>query len=166
MKYVIGLDIGIASVGWSVINLERNKIEDLGVRIFPAPEHPRDGSSLAKKRREAGGARKRIQRKRTRLLAIRQLFQEHGVLSLQKMDALFQSPLDKNPYEIRVDALSRRLSETEWFQALYHIAKHRGFQSTKKTPANSKEKEKEEGALLEGIKNNVSLLHERSETLF
>lgn len=160
MKHVIGLDIGIASVGWSVINLERNRIEDLGVRVFSAPEHPKDGSSLAKKRREAGGARKRIQRKRTRLLGIRQLFQEYGVLSLQEMDALFQSSLNKNPYEIRVDGLSRRLSSTEWFQALYHIAKHRGFQSTKKTPPNSKEKEKEEGALLEGIKNNASLLQE------
>jgi CRISPR-associated endonuclease Csn1 len=160
MKHVIGLDIGIASVGWSVINLERNRIEDLGVRVFPAPEHPRDGSSLAKKRREAGGARKRIQRKRTRLLGIRQLFQEYGILSLLEMDALFQRPLDKNPYEIRVDGLSRHLSSTEWFQALYHIAKHRGFQSTKKTPPNSKEKEKEEGALLEGIKSNASLLQE------
>lgn len=88
------------------------------------------------------------------------LFQEYGVLSLQEMDALFQRPLNKNPYEIRVDALSRRLTETEWFQALYHIAKHRGFQSNKKTMTTSKEKEKEEGALLEGIKSNSSLLQE------
>lgn len=38
MKYIIGLDCGIASVGWSVVSLENNQIVDFGIRTFPAPE--------------------------------------------------------------------------------------------------------------------------------
>lgn len=34
MRYTIGLDIGIASVGWAVINEDKSRIEDLGVRVF------------------------------------------------------------------------------------------------------------------------------------
>lgn len=37
MRYSLGLDIGTTSVGWAVINEDRNRIEDLGVRIFERP---------------------------------------------------------------------------------------------------------------------------------
>lgn len=49
-SYRIGLDIGIASVGWAV--LENNsqdepiRILDLGVRIFEAAEVPKTGAAL------------------------------------------------------------------------------------------------------------------------
>ena len=51
LNYRIGLDIGIASVGWAV--LENNthdepfRIIDLGVRIFDTAEQPKTGASLA-----------------------------------------------------------------------------------------------------------------------
>ncbi|TDY63095.1 CRISPR-associated Csn1 family endonuclease [Aminivibrio pyruvatiphilus] len=161
MKHTIGLDIGIASVGWSVINLDKNRIEDLGVRIFPAPEHPKDGSSLAKQRREASGTRKRNQRKTARLQKIQALFREEKILTSLEIENLLNAHSEKSPYELRTDALSRELSAPEWFRALYHIAKHRGFQSNKKIKAGSKEKEKEEGALLEGVKTNALLMAEK-----
>ena len=56
-SYRIGLDIGIASVGWAV--LENNsqdepiRILDLGVRIFEAAEVPKTGAALAAERRDA-----------------------------------------------------------------------------------------------------------------
>lgn len=63
MRYKIGLDIGMASVGWSVLELddsdEPKKILKMGSRIFEAAENPKDGSSLAKPRREARGIRRR-----------------------------------------------------------------------------------------------------------
>jgi len=71
MNYRLGLDIGITSVGWAV--LEHNeeeepvKIVDLGVRIFDRAENPKDGSSLARSRREARSARRRIRRHRHRI---------------------------------------------------------------------------------------------------
>ena len=37
-KYIIGADVGIGSVGWSVINLDEQRIEDFGVRLFDSGE--------------------------------------------------------------------------------------------------------------------------------
>ena len=31
MKYIIGLDLGINNVGWSIVNQETNEIVDCGV---------------------------------------------------------------------------------------------------------------------------------------
>ena len=44
MKYVIGMDIGIGSIGWSVIRSDADckRIEDFGVRIFDPGENAGD----------------------------------------------------------------------------------------------------------------------------
>lgn len=33
-KYSLGLDIGISSIGWAVLDLDKERIHDLGVRIL------------------------------------------------------------------------------------------------------------------------------------
>ena len=40
MNYIIGLDVGIGSIGWSVLrnDAECKRIEDFGVRIFDSGE--------------------------------------------------------------------------------------------------------------------------------
>nr|WP_294039230.1 hypothetical protein [uncultured Ruminococcus sp.] len=40
MKYIIGLDIGIGSVGWAVVRNDDDckRLEDFGVRIFESGE--------------------------------------------------------------------------------------------------------------------------------
>ena len=58
MRYTLGTDLGPTSVGWAVLDHDRNKIEALGVRLFPGAENPKDGSSLAEARRLARGARR------------------------------------------------------------------------------------------------------------
>ena len=63
MKYTIGLDIGVASVGWAVINNEESRIENLGVRIFKKAEDPKTGKSPNFDRRVARGSRKRLRRR-------------------------------------------------------------------------------------------------------
>lgn len=75
LNYAIGLDIGITSVGWAVINLDLNRIEDLGVRIFNAAEN-KDGSSLALPRRIARGRRRLLRRRVYRLKRVRRLIVE------------------------------------------------------------------------------------------
>lgn len=67
MRYTIGLDIGISSVGWAVINNEQNRIEDLGVRIFKIAEEP-DGKLLNLSRRKARNTRTRLRRKKIRMI--------------------------------------------------------------------------------------------------
>jgi CRISPR/Cas system Type II protein with McrA/HNH and RuvC-like nuclease domain len=55
---IIGLDIGIASVGWAVIT--PNRILNLGVRAFDKAETDKEGDSLNLKRRAARLMRHRI----------------------------------------------------------------------------------------------------------
>ena len=60
--YGIGLDIGVASVGWAVVGLngtgEPVGLHRLGVRIFDKAEQPKTGESLAAPRRMARGMRR------------------------------------------------------------------------------------------------------------
>ena len=59
-KYIVGLDIGISSVGWALLALDENdnpyRIIDVGSRIF-TPGEEASGDSKAKARREKRGAR-------------------------------------------------------------------------------------------------------------
>ena len=93
VKYAIGLDIGIESVGFSVLELDSNdqpfRIEKLGARIFDRAENPKDGSSLALPRREARGARRRLRRRRHRLERIRGLIVASGIISEEKLEKLY-----------------------------------------------------------------------------
>ncbi len=36
MKTILGLDLGVNSLGWAVISPDEHRIIDTGVRIFPA----------------------------------------------------------------------------------------------------------------------------------
>ena len=95
MHYTLGLDIGISSVGWAVLqNMsdgEPFKIEDLGVRIFEKAEQPKTGASLALSRREARGARRRLRRRRHRKERVKALLQETGCIDREELEALLEA---------------------------------------------------------------------------
>lgn len=82
--YRLGLDIGIKSVGWCVLECDEQgepiQINALNSRIFDAAEHPKTGASLAEPRRTARGLRRRIRRKSLRLERIRQLFKNNQII--------------------------------------------------------------------------------------
>ena len=88
MGYRIGLDIGIASVGWAVIENneigEPKRIIDLGTRIFDAAENLKDGSPLAKERRDARGLRRRLRRKKHRVERTKRLLERYNIISWKK----------------------------------------------------------------------------------
>lgn len=48
LNYILGLDLGIASVGWAVIEIDENespiRLIDIGVRTFEGAEVPKTGS--------------------------------------------------------------------------------------------------------------------------
>lgn len=157
MRYSLGLDIGIASVGWAVHNLDRKRIEDLGARAFNAAENPKNQSPLAEPRRLARGARRRLRRKRGRIRAARDLFIQYGLIAEQSRDSAFAVTNGKPcPWQIRAEALDRPLSGEEFARALLHIVKHRGFKSNRKTA-----KDTEEGKMLAGIARNQKIMAER-----
>lgn len=162
MRYSLGLDIGTTSVGWAVINEDRNRIEDLGVRIFERPENPKNGESLAKPRRDSRSTRHRLKRRRQRLNNLKHFFINQQFLTNEEIQDLLnpsktaEQKAQFDPYQLREKAINSQVSPTELFVALYHIAKRRGYKSNrKKVEENSKE---ESGRVLMAIKQNKALL--------
>lgn len=157
LRYSLGLDIGISSVGWAVINNDLERIERMGVRAFDRAENP-DGSSLAAPRREARSARRRLRRRRYRVARVRDFIQKKGLLTKVEMARLFDwSPEDLDIWLVRVKGIERKLSDREFARVLIHLAKNRGFKSNRK----SEKKESETGAVLSAVKENTELMEEK-----
>ncbi len=157
MRYTIGLDIGIASVGWAVINNDKSRIEDLGVRIFKKAEET-DGKELNLARREARGARRRIRRRATRMSKVKKLFIEYNLVSQQELETLYiLTSEDKDIWTLRAKGLDKLLNRKEWARVLTSIAKRRGYKSNRKTD----EEDKEVGKLSKGTLENKRILEEK-----
>jgi CRISPR-associated endonuclease Csn1 len=120
----IGLDIGIASVGWSVLAPDR--IVALGVRAFDKAETAKEGESLNLARRTARLMRRRLQRRAWRQTKVARLLKREGLIA----DAHYfhdQLPAPISPWRLRVEGLDRLLTPEEWARVVYHLCKHRGF---------------------------------------
>lgn len=147
--YDLGLDIGIASVGAALV--ADDHIVALHVRTFDKAEMPKTGESPNTKRREARLTRRRLRRRRSRLSRLRKLFNEWGL----------PASLDNeghSPWRLRAEALERRMSPSEWAIVLYHLLKHRGFQSNRKADASESE---ESGLMLKSAHGNQHMIHEK-----
>ena len=158
MKYTIGLDIGIASIGWAVINNDKNRIEDLGVRIFKKAEET-DGKALNLARREARGMRRRIRRRKTRMKKIKETFVKYGLVSQEELENLYvltDSSIDV--WELRALGLEQKLDRKDWARVLTSIAKRRGYKSNRKTD----EEDKEVGKLSRGTQENKRILEDKN----
>lgn len=165
MKYSLGLDIGTSSVGWAVINEDKNRIEDLGVRIFERPENPKNGESLAAPRRTARSARRRLRRRRERLNFLKEFFISHKLLSKEDIVKLLtyeKGYSHADPYLLRAKAIHEKVSNSELFVALYHIAKRRGYKSNRKAVEAA---DKESGQVLSAIKSNQPLLSRNNNSV-
>ena len=142
---ILGLDGGIASIGWAMIEMgdgdddQWGRIIGAGTWMFDTPETDKERRPKSQIRREKRGLRRIIRRRSQRMSAIRHLLAEHGLLPGAASDALKQPGYD--PWEIRIAGLDRLLTPIEWAVSLGHIARHRGFKSNSKSAntANSAE---------------------------
>ena len=159
LKYSLGLDIGTASIGWAVIDEDKKRIHDVGVRIFEKPEDPKSGKSLAEPRRTARSTRRRLKRRRQRLNALKEFFISHQLLDRRTLEQLLLPENKHNPYEIRERAMSDKVSNEELFVALYNIAKRRGYKSNRKS---LEEKDSEGSRVLSAISENKAILADYS----
>lgn len=113
--YILGLDIGITSVGYGLINSETKEIIDAGVRLFnEAKVENNEG------RRSKRGTRRLKRRRKFRLQNIKHLLSNYGLIE-------GEIATSTNPYEIRVKGLTEELSKEEFVIALLHLGKRRGI---------------------------------------
>ena len=161
INYILGLDIGIASVGWAMVEIDEEekpiRLIDLGVRVFECAEVPKTGDSLAAARRLARSVRRLTRRRAHRLLRARRLLKREGVLQAADFDenSLIKS-LPNTPWQLRAAALDHKLTPLEWSAVLLHLIKHRGYLSQRKNEGETADKEL--GALLKGVADNAHAL--------
>lgn len=152
MKYRVGFDIGIKSVGYSVVENDETteepiRIVDLGVRTFDANEVDKTGESTAKDRRLLRGVRRRRRRKEFRFERMKKLLNSTFQLDYEKQVLDIQN---EDVYKIRANALDMPISNLELCKVILHILKYRGFKSNRKEITQSKE----EGQLKIAVEQN------------
>lgn len=152
MTYILGIDIGIASVGFAGVEIDQNEklvsIDFCGTHIFEAAENPKDGASLAAPRREKRGMRRVVNRRSQRKKQIRALLARHGLKDIESIDQSKKLGVILSPWDLRKAALERKLEDGEFARVLFHIAKRRGFQSNKK--GNTEENDTEGKKVING----------------
>ena len=178
-NYILGLDVGISSVGWGLLALDENdvpyKIIDVGSRIFSPGEVEKTGDSKAKERREKRGARRVVRRREFRLDRVRNLLYENNFLTgnvtgdlvsirKEELTEIYNNMINNyykenntNPSKLKVEALDRKLSKEELSIILVHYAKKRGYKSNRESAS-----EKDSGKVLNAIKENISLMKDKN----
>ena len=122
-NYIIGLDLGIASVGWAcvevAIHTDKDGKEqaqpigllDCGVRCFAAAEEPKTGESLNAARRAARSQRRTIKRRASRMREVRKLLFKHGLLTKNEFQAAYsQNTQDKTFFKERNQKLLNKIN--------------------------------------------------------
>jgi CRISPR-associated endonuclease Csn1 len=158
--YTIGLDIGIASVGWCALG--ETHILDLGVRAFDKAETAKEGESLNLVRRNARLMRRRLFRRAWRLKKLARLLKREGLVSNVKLFTP-EVPCTASLWQLRVDGLDRLLCGEEWARVIYHLCKHRGFHWISRAEAQKDENDTqaEAGKVKKGLAETVRLMLEK-----
>ena len=114
---VLGLDIGIGSVGVGILNKVTGEIIHKNSRIFPAAQAENNVE-----RRINRQGRRLTRRKKHRRVRLNHLFEESGLIT-----DFTNVSINLNPYQLRVKGLTDELSNEELFIALKNMVKHRGI---------------------------------------
>jgi CRISPR-associated endonuclease Csn1 len=165
----LGLDMGIASIGWSLIeeNSVTRNLLDWGSHIFQ-PGMDDDiasgkGVSRCAERRLKRSLREQYRRRRERKKQLIEVMISGGLLK-NSPDANFFTEIDKRllisfprenhkqiahliPYLYRKYALDRQLSPEEIARAIFHLAQRRGYLSNRKQEV----KDQDSGVVKSGI---------------
>ncbi len=163
MKYILGIDPGVASIGWAVVEVDDNDIPkcitDHGVVLFDKVED-KDGKPRNLERRTKRGLRRVIRRRRERLRRIRNLLLNQFSITEDDFFKLFHEKGKKqnnNILELNVKGLTNKLNDEELIRVLVAYAKNRGFKSNRKVNRNN-----ELGKMKSAISNIQEIMKENS----
>ncbi|MBR1907762.1 hypothetical protein IJ818_02380, partial [bacterium] len=170
MKKILGLDLGVGSIGWAVVNeaeneTESNNIVRLGVRVNPLTvdeqKNFEEGKSITTNadRTAKRSARRNLQRFRQRRDNLIKVLKENGfiddstVLCEQGKQSTYQT------LQLRAKAVHEEVSLEEFSRILLSINAQRGYKSSRKVKAS----EQEDGHLIDSM-DVARTLQERNIT--
>lgn len=107
-----GIDLGSASVGWAVLDLEKDKLIDKGAYLFTE-------ANKAEDRRNNRSVRRRKKRKLHRMERIYILFKENGIRE--------NNVYDSNLLEKRLRAIDEKVEMQDIVNIIMYFARHRGY---------------------------------------
>jgi len=176
-RKVLGLDLGVGSIGWCLITLDKDEkpqsILGMGSRIVPlsaddATEFTQ-GKAITKNkmRTVARTIRKGMDRYQLRREALKKVLSEHGMLP---DESLIKLPL-LELWELRARAATpgEQLSLAELGRVLLHINQKRGYKHAKadeaaEAEAEGKSKKEKEGYVAQ-VKGRYQALKEKGQTI-
>ncbi|MDD1360727.1 type II CRISPR RNA-guided endonuclease Cas9 [Metamycoplasma hyosynoviae] len=124
-KITIGLDLGVGSVGWSIID-SNNKVVDLGSRLFDEP-------NLALDRRAFRSRRRMIRRKAYRNNKFYKLVLKYpdifNVKTKEELQQIIKNVNHKYPniLDLKVKALENEVTSDESIAILHDYLENRGY---------------------------------------
>ncbi|UCN00341.1 type II CRISPR RNA-guided endonuclease Cas9 [Sulfurimonas sp. SWIR-19] len=180
MKQILSLDLGITSVGYSVIQeheTDKYSLVDYGVSMFDKPTD-KDGNSKKLLHSQALSAKKLHKLRKQRKQKLASLFEKYNLGNRQELLEQEKNNIYKNKWELRGKTVfEKKLSIGEIFTILYHIAKHRGYKSLDsgdlleelcdslgiETEASKSKKDDERGQIKQALKNIEALREKYSQ---
>lgn len=152
---ILGIDLGIGSCGWALIDTANGRIVHLGSHLWDPPQEPKSKISKAKTRRDARSSRRAVKRTADRKKHCLELFREEGLVPEDAGREWLQTAKgDMSPLESRIAALDHVLDDRAWAQALYNIASRRGYIPH----GEDAEDDGEEGKVKKALKENAELM--------
>ncbi|GBG94279.1 hypothetical protein LFYK43_07380 [Ligilactobacillus salitolerans] len=129
----LGLDIGVSSVGFSILDYKAGEIIELGADLFKASDAEKNQT-----RRVQRGGRRLGRRKQNRRIDAVKLFKDYGLINdsifggfeITKENYYLPFNHNQNPYELRVKGQKSKLTKEELSFALYNLVKRRGISYT------------------------------------
>ncbi|GCD78174.1 CRISPR-associated endonuclease Cas9 [Thermaurantimonas aggregans] len=164
-KKILGLDLGVSSIGWALIKEENekpNEIIGMGVRIIPLDKDESDefssGNKITKNQNRTSKrtARKGYYRYVLRRTALTAELKKHNMFDEQ----LFKiSQLEL--WELRAKAVTEKISLKELGRVLYHLNQKRGYKSSR----SEENADKKDTDYVAEVKNRYQLLKEEGKTI-
>ncbi len=168
MKKILGLDLGVGSVGWALVNEaenheEKSSIIKLGVRIInydnfvssdtgkEVKGDPGDffgrgkGVSPNKGRTDSRSMRRNLQRYKLRREELVNILKEAGFITDETILSEHGNRTTFETYRLRAKAATQKISLEEFARVLLMINKKRGYKSSRKAKGG------EDGALIDGM---------------
>ncbi len=156
MKRILGLDLGVSSIGWALVDEaenenEKSSIIKLGVRVNPLTVDEQDNFEKGKSittnaaRTLKRGMRRSLQRYKLRRSELIRKLKEHGLISDDTILYENGNRTTFETYRLRAKAAEEEISLEEFARVLIMINKKRGYKS------NRKAKGDDEGNLVDGM---------------
>jgi len=172
MKKILGLDLGVSSIGWALIEEgdegQNNSIIGMGVRIVPLTTDEKDefskGNKISKNqkrtlyRSQRRGLDRYQQRreKLKRVLTRENMFPEDYLLQLSNLEV----------YGLRSRAASQKIDPRELGRVLLHLNQRRGYRGTRAEEAEeAASSKKTESSYLSAVKNRHQQILEKNQTV-